>query len=93
MHLKHALKSNENPLTMLKNVSVFPYSLIFHPIAPLSSTSLTACFLQPPSSHLAASFLRPGPVSPYLHALLSRDAHAHVCYLDHADIIGPITWD
>lgn len=32
------------------------------------------------------------PVSLYLHALLARDAHAHVCHLDHADVIGSVPW-
>lgn len=77
-------------------------SLIFYPKAPLTPlNAFVFLFKQPPSSHPAASsislFIRPRPfpngpahISPYLHALLSRDAHAHVRYLDHADIISPI---
>ncbi len=94
---------------MLKNASIFPYSLIFYPIAPLTLLNLSgSAFLydplqnhpaasSPPPSlhhllHPPLSFLYgPAQISPYLHALLSRDAHAHVRYLDHTDIVGPIT--
>ena len=47
--------------------------------------------LTPQSMFKSPSHSLPLSLSPHLHALLPRDADAHIRHLDHADIVSSIT--